>query len=315
MKTLLRGMLVALTLLISAVSAAQYPSKPVRVIVPFPPGGSYDVIGRALAQKLSAKWNQPVIVENIGGAGGNIGAHAAAVAAADGYTLLFWGDGVLTNPLIYANAQFQASRDFAGISIVASSPQVLVSNSKSDVKSLTDVLVSTKRLAYGTAGSGTPGHLAGELLSRSRKTPLDHVPYKGGSPALNDLMGGHIDLVYTGLPACMGFIRSGSIRALAVSSKGRSPVLPDTPSVSESISGYDVDTWYGLLAPKATPPTIRQKIALDVKEVMSERDFQKKLADGGFVSVGSTPEELDAKLVRDLESWKVLVAASGAHVE
>jgi len=315
MKILVAVVMVGLMACVPDLSAAeQYPTKPVRVIVPFPPGGSYDVIARELGQKLSEKWHQPVIIENIGGAGGNIGAHVAANAPADGYSLLFWGDGVLTNPLIYANAGFD-SRDFAGISIIASSPQILVGNAKAGVKSLNDVLASTKQLSYGTAGSGTPGHLAGELLSRSSKTPLEHVPYKGGSPALNDLMGGHIDLVFTGLPACIAFIRSGSIRPLAVSSKARSQVLPDTPSLSELIPDYDVDTWYGLLAPRATPKNIRTKIATDVNEVLADRAFTKKLADGGFVSIRSTPEELDAKLVKDLKSWKGLVAISGAHVD
>jgi tripartite-type tricarboxylate transporter receptor subunit TctC len=299
-----------------AVSAcAQYPIDPVRLIVPFPPGGSFDVLGRQVAQQLSKKWNQPVIVVNTSGAGGNIGARAVASAAPDGYTLLFWGDGLITNPLLYENPPFLATRDFSGVSLIASSPQVLVTSSKSALATLKDVLASTRELTYGTAGSGTPGHLAGELMKRKGPAKLQHVPYRGGSPALVDLMGGQIDLVYTGLPACIGYIKSGSIKALSVSSKQRSAVLPDVPSISEVIPGYDVDTWYGILAPKATPLKIREKIATDVKEALTDVAFRKRLVDDGFVPVGSTPVELDAKLVEDTPGWQQMVKESGARAE
>jgi tripartite-type tricarboxylate transporter receptor subunit TctC len=306
----------AIVIIVYALGAfAQYPVKPVRLVVPFPPGGSYDVIGREVAEKLSKKWEQPVIVQNTSGAGGNIGAHAVAAAAPDGYTLLLWGDGLITNPLLYEKPPFLATRDFSGISLIASSPQVLVSSAKGRLATLKDVLASTRELTYGTAGSGTPGHLAGELMKHRGPAKLQHVPYRGGSSALADLMGGQIYLVYTGLPACIGHIKSGSIKALAVSSKQRSAALPDIPSVSEGIPGYDVDTWYGMLAPKATPLYVREKIAADVKEALTDPAFHKQLVDGGFVPVGNTPAELDAKLVTDLPAWQQMVKESGAHAE
>jgi tripartite-type tricarboxylate transporter receptor subunit TctC len=294
---------------------AQYPVKVVRLVVPFPPGGSFDVIGRQVAQKLAVKWKQAVIVENTSGAGGNVGARVVATAAADGYTLLFWGDGLLTNPLLYEKPPFEATRDFSGISLVASSPQVLVSNPKGSLATLQDVFGSPKELTYGTAGNGTPGHLAAELMKRRGPANLQHVPYRGGSPAIVDLMGGQIDLVSTGLPACIGYIKSGALKALAVSSKQRSAVLPNVPSVSEFIAGYDVDTWYGIVGPKAMPLAIREKIAADVKEILLDPVFQKALLEGGLVPVGSTPGELDAKLVKDLPGWQQMVKDSGARAE
>jgi tripartite-type tricarboxylate transporter receptor subunit TctC len=315
MKAFLRGILASLVMASAGSALAQYPVKVVRLVVPFPPGGSYDVIGRQVAQKLAVKWNQAVIVENTSGAGGNIGARVVATAAADGYTLLFWGDGLLTNPLLYENPPFEATRDFSGISLVASSPQVLVSNPKGSLATLQDVLRSPKELTYGTAGNGTPGHLAAELMKRRGPAKLQHVPYRGGSPAIVDLMGGQIDLVSTGLPACIGYIKSGALKALAVSSKQRSAALPNVPSVSEFIAGYDVDTWYGILGPKAMPLEIREKIATDVKAILLDPVFQRTLLEGGLVPVSSTPEELDAKLVKDLPGWQQMVKDSGARAE
>jgi tripartite-type tricarboxylate transporter receptor subunit TctC len=281
----------------------------------FPPGGSFDLIARDLSTKLAALWGQAVVIDNRAGAGGNIGAQAVIAAPADGYTLLFWGDGVLANPLLYPSAPFDAIRDLAGVALVATAPQVLVSHAEKGPRSIKEMLSAKQVLNYGTAGNGTPGHLAAELLKREGAQQLNHIPYKGGSPALTDLMGGQIQLVSTGLPACITLIRSGRIHAVAITSTARLKTLPDVPTVGETIAGYEVDTWFGFMAPKATPDEVRIKLADDVRKVMADPALQKKLVDGGFVPAISTPAELDEKMVKDLAFWRVQVSKSGARAE
>jgi len=292
-----------------------YPSKPVRVIVPFASGGSFDVIARLISVKLSALWGQPVVIENRSGAGGNIGAQAVIGSAADGYTLLFWGDGVLANPLLFPKPPFDAIRDFAGIALVATAPQVLVSSKDSKIRSMKDVLAAKQPLNYGTAGNGTPGHLAAELMKRQGASQLTHVPYRGGGPAIVDLMGNQIQLVSTGLPACIGFIRSGSVHPVAVSAAKRLQLLPDVPTVAETLPDYEVDTWFGFMAPKATPLDIRRQMSGDLAKVLSDAALRRQLAEGGFEVATSTPAELDLKMVRDLVFWKEQVTKSGAKAE
>ena len=299
----------------TAFAQTNFPDKPVKVIVPFAPGGSFDIIARDLSTKLSALWGQPVLIDNRAGAGGNIGAQAVIASPADGYTLLFWGDGVLANPLLYQKPPFDAIKDISGVALVATTPQVLVSNPKNGPHTLNELLNSKQPLNYGTAGNGTPGHLSAELLKRQGATQLSHVPYKGGSQALTDLMGGQIQLVSTGLPACIAYIKSGRIEALAVTSKNRIKSLPNTPTVAESIPGFEVDTWFGFMAPKGTPDAVRNKISADLRKVMADPALQAKLIEGGFVPIVSTPSELDAKMLRDLAFWRALVAKSGAQAE
>ena len=315
-KLLMAGMAGVLTFWAGgAVAQAAFPDKPVKIIVPFAPGGSFDLIARDLSTKLAALWGQPVVIDNRAGAGGNIGAQAVIAAPADGYTLLFWGDGVLANPLLYPKPPFDAIRDLSGVTLVATAPQVLVSNPKNGPNTMKEVLAAKDPLNYGTAGNGSPGHLAAELMKREGAKQLSHVPYKGGGQALTDLMGGQIQLVSTGLPACIGFIKSGRIQAVAVSSKARIKNLPNVPTVAETIPGYEVDTWFGFMAPKATPDAVRTKVAADLRKVMADPALQAKLVEGGFVPTIGTPAELDAKMVKDLAFWRAQVAKSGARAE
>jgi tripartite-type tricarboxylate transporter receptor subunit TctC len=317
MKQLLISSLLTISALLTGSASAQssYPDKPVKIVVPFAPGGSFDLIARDLSTRLSALWGQPVIIDNRAGAGGNIGAKAVIAAPADGYTLLFWGDGVLANPLLYATAPFDAIRDLSGVALVATAPQVLVSNPKHGPATMKEVLAARQPLNYGTAGNGSPGHLAAELMKREGATQLNHVPYRGGAQALTDLMGGQIQLVSTGLPACITLIKSGEIQAVAVSSKARIKILPNVATVAETIAGYEVDTWFGFMAPKGTPDAVRNKIAADLRKVMADTALQEKLVNGGFVPTISTPAELDVKMLRDLEFWRAQVARSGAKAE
>lgn len=299
----------------TAFAQTNFPDKPVKVIVPFAPGGSFDIIARDLSTKLSALWGQPVFIDNRAGAGGNVGAQAVIASPADGYTLLFWGDGVLANPLLYQKPPFDAIKDISGVALVATTPQVLVSNPKNGPHTMLELLNAKQPLNYGTAGNGTPGHLSAELLKRQGASQLSHIPYKGGSQALTDLMGGQIQLVSTGLPACIAYIKSGRIEAIAVTSRNRVKSLPNTPTVAESIPGFEVDTWFGFMAPKGTPDAVRNKISKDLRHVMADPALQTKLIDGGFVPTISTPSELDSKMLRDLAFWRALVAKSGAQAE
>ncbi|CAM4239005.1 Bug family tripartite tricarboxylate transporter substrate binding protein [Bordetella muralis] len=292
-----------------------FPEKTVTIVVPFAPGGSFDVIARQLAVELGKVWQQPVVIDNRSGAGGNLGAQAVIKAKPDGYTLLFWGDGVLTNPLLYADPPFDAIRDIAGVTLVATTPQVLVSNTQSPVKTMSDVIHSTQPLNYGTAGNGTPGHLAAELMRREGADQLAHIPYRGGGPALTDLLGNQIQLVSTGLPATLPFIRSGKVHPIAVTSKERLEILPDVPTVGETIKGYEVDTWFGMMAPQGTPLDIRTKIASDIEQILASPQLKKQLAEGGFLVRTSTPAELEQKMAKDLAFWKEQVTKSGARAE
>ena len=298
-----------------AAAQGSFPERPVKVIVPFPPGGSFDVIARGVAQKLTESWKQAVVVENRAGAGGNVGAQAVIAAPADGYTLLLWGDGVLSNPLMYAKPPFNAIQDLAGVALVATAPQILVANPKSGIATIQDILSAQQTLHYGTAGNGAPGHLAAELLKRGGARQLNHVPYRGGGLALSDLMGEQIQLVSTGVPGVITLIRSGRVKAVAVTAGKRMKILPEVPTIAETLPGFEVDTWYGFMAPKATPGAIRSKISADVRLAMGDADLQKRLADAGFEISSSTPTELDAKMLKDVAFWREQVAKSGAHAD
>ncbi|MGX9933785.1 Bug family tripartite tricarboxylate transporter substrate binding protein [Advenella kashmirensis] len=298
-----------------APAQSKFPDQPVKVVVPFSPGGSFDVIARQIGASLGKLWGQPVVIENRAGAGGNIGAEIVIGKPADGYTLLFWGDGVLANPLLYPTPPFNAIDDLSGIALVATAPQVLVSNGKSPLKSVSDVLASQEPLNYGTAGSGSPGHLAAELMKREGAKQLNHIPYRGGGPALADLMGDQIQLVSTGLPACINLIRSGRIQAIAVTSKDRLRSLPGVATVGETLKGYEVDTWFGFMAPKNTPIEVREKIASDLAKVLSDPELAKKLSDSGFEVKTSTPIQLEEKMAKDIAFWKEQVQKSGANAK
>lgn len=317
--TAILGKLLVSLVAVGAAQAAHaettFPDKPVKVVVPFPPGGSFDVLARQIGAQLGALWNKPVIIENRSGAGGNVGAQSVIAAAPDGYTLLFWGDGVLANPLLYPKPPFDAIRDLSGVALVATTPQVLVSNAGSPLHTMADVIAARTQLNYGTAGSGSPGHLAAELMKREGATQLTHIPYRGGGPALTDLMGGQIQLVSTGLPATLSLIRSGRIQPIAVTSKKRLAILPQVPTVAETLKGYEVDTWFGYMAPKGTPLAIRNQIAADLAKVLQDAKLKEQLSDGGYVVITSTPAQLEQKMVQDLAFWKEQVAKSGAKAE
>ena len=262
-----------------AFAQSSYPDKPVKIIVPFPPGGATDVVGRALAVRLSQLWKQQVLVENKPGAGGNIGADLVAKAPADGYTLLLASPAEITiNPYLYPQMPFDPSRDFIPVARVASSPLVLVVNSKSSVKNIAELLQMIKtqgsKVNYASSGSGGPQHLAGELFQLMASVSMTHIPYKGGAPAITDLLGGQVDLFFAGIPPALPHIIAGKLRPLAVTTLKRSPLLPQVPTIAESgFPGFNIENWQGIFVPRGTNIQIVDKIALDISSIATDKTF------------------------------------------
>ena len=269
-----------------AFAQSSYPDKPVKIIVPFPPGGATDVVGRALAVRLSQLWKQQVLVENKPGAGGNIGADLVAKAPADGYTLLLASPAEITiNPYLYPQMPFDPSRDFIPVARVASSPLVLVVNSKSSVKNIAELLQMIKtqgsKVNYASSGSGGPQHLAGELFQLMASVSMTHIPYKGGAPAITDLLGGQVDLFFAGIPPALPHIIAGKLRPLAVTTLKRSPLLPQVPTIAESgFPGFNIENWQGIFVPRGTNIQIVDKIALDISSIATDKTFYDLLSLG-----------------------------------
>lgn len=298
---------------VSAVAAAQsYPAKPVRIIVPFAPGGATDIVTRIVAQKLTETWGHTVVVDNRAGAGGNIGADLAAKAAPDGYTLFMPSGSVVTaNQHIYKKIPFNAEKDFIAITNVASGPQIVVVTNTMPVKTLKDLIALARArprdITFGSAGFGTQTHLAAENFLYSAKIEATHIPYKGEGPALADLAGGQIQLLTPNLSAAMGFLTSGKIRALAVTSKERAPQLPNVPAVAEFVPGFENLGWFGLVAPAGTPAAIVKKVHADTVKALQSADIKKRFSELGMVPVGNTPEEFAKAMKEETVRWAKVV--------
>jgi tripartite-type tricarboxylate transporter receptor subunit TctC len=301
-----------------ALAQSPYPDKPVKIIVPFPPGGATDVVGRALAVRLSQLWKQQVIVENKPGAGGNIGADLVAKAPPDGYTLLLASPAEITiNPYLYPQMPFDPSRDFIPVARVASSPLVLVVNSKSAVKSIPELLQMIKtqgsKVNYASSGSGGPQHLAGELFQLMASVSMTHIPYKGGAPAITDLLGGQVDLFFAGIPPALPHIIAGKLRPLAVTTLKRSPLLPQVPTISESgFPGFNIENWQGIFVPRGTNSQIVDKIAADIGVIAAEKNFYELLSAQGAVPAPLMPKEFAVFVNAEAQKYSKLIKDSGA---
>ena len=303
------------------VAAADYPTKPIRIVVPFPPGGTTDILARAVAQKLSETWNQQVIVDNRPGAGGNIGADIVAKAAPDGYTLVMGTVGThAINPNLYARMPYDHVKDFAPVILVAGVPNVLVVNPSLPVHSVKELIDYAKanpgKLNFASSGNGTSIHLSGELFKTMAGVQMTHVPYKGSAPALADLMGGQVQLMFDNLPSSLGLIKGGKLRAVAVTSSARAAALPDVPTIAESgLPGFEASSWFGVLAPAGTPHDIVAKLNAAIAAWLATPDAKEKLLAQGAIAAGGTPEDFAKHIDRETSKWAKVVKASGAHID
>src|SRR5256712_9461509 len=302
-----------------AQAPAAWPSKPLRLVLPFPPGGGTDILGRLIGERLASSLGQPVIVENRGGAGGNVGAEAAAKSAPDGYTLVLAAPSLAISPSLYSKLNYDPLRDFAPVSLVATVPNVIVTQSAL-APTLQEFIALAKAkpggMNFGSGGSGTSNHLAGELFNLVTGTKLVHVPYKGVNLAMNDVLAGAIHLVVIGLPAAAPHIKSGRLRALAVIAPQRLPALPEVPTVAEAgLPDFEVTTWYGVLAPAGTPRPIVPRLHGELVKILYSPDMKDKLSAIGTDPVTSTPEEFAAYLRQETAKWADVVRRAGLKAD
>jgi tripartite-type tricarboxylate transporter receptor subunit TctC len=299
-------------------AAPGYPTKAVRLIVPFPPAGPTDYIARVLAQKLSEAWGQSVIVDNRSGAGGNIGSALVAKSSADGYTLLVTTTSMLVNQTLFSNPGYDAIKDFAAVTNAANSPILFFAHPGFPAKTMRDVvqLGASKAVNFASAGNGTTAHLAGEMLRTAYGVPLQHIPYKGAGPAINDVLGGQVQVGSTALPPPVPHVRSGALKALGVTSQKRSTALPDTATIAESgFPGYQVDNMVGVLVRTGTPQPIVTKVNAEIVRILGLTDVRERLADVGFEPIGNSPAEFAAYLRSESLKWAKVVRDSGAKVD
>ena len=300
--------------------AADYPTKPIRLVVPFPPGGTTDILARAVAQKLAETWNQQVIVDNRPGAGGNIGADLVAKAAPDGYTLVMGTVGThAINPNLYGKMPYDHVKDFAPVILVAGVPNVLVVNPEVPIKSVPELIAYAKanpgKLNFASSGSGTSIHLSGELFKAMTGVQMTHVPYKGSAPALTDLVGGQVQLMFDNLPSSLAFIKAGKLRALAVTSASRAAALPDVPTVAEYVPGFEASSWFGILAPAGIAPEIIAKINGEVAKWLATPEAKEKLSAQGANAAGGSPQDFAKHIQAETAKWAKVVKESGAKVD
>jgi tripartite-type tricarboxylate transporter receptor subunit TctC len=297
-----------------------WPVRPVRIVVPFPPGGSADLMPRAVTERLAEKWGQPVVVENRSGAAGNIGADAVFRAEPDGYTLLSGPPPPLViNRLLYPNLSYDSTL-FVPVSVIGAIPNVLLVHPKTNVQTVSELIALAKanpgKLNYASQGSGTTSHLTAELFkSMAGGLAIQHVPYKGTAPALADLLGGQVDMMCDNLGVSLPHVRSGKLKALAVASSKRVSFLPDVPALAETLPGFEAVAWFGIVGPPGMPAAIAQKISADLKQVLGFAEVQKRLADLSAEPMGLSPAETAAFMKRETERWGEVIRSAGVKLE
>jgi len=315
--------LAAVAGLLSAVAPAQasgYPDKPIRFVVPYPPGGGTDVIARIVQERFQALLGQPIIIDNRGGAGGSVGTDLAAKSAPDGYTVLFTLSSHTINPAIYPKLPFNTVRDFEPVGTVASLPQILVAAPQFPASTVAELIALAKSkpdaLSYASVGIGSPGHLAGELFNLRTGLHLTHVPYRGGGPAVSDVMGGQVPLLWVSIPAAAQFVKIGKLKALAVSTTRRSAAFPDIPTMQEAgVSDFDVDSWYAMFVPAGTSKPIIDKLNQALNSLVHEPGIRSKLLAQGSEAVGGTPEALGKVVSSELGKWTKLAKEAKIKAE
>jgi len=322
MKKWLSGVLVCLSgVSIAGLAHAQsWPTKPIKLIVPYPPGGGTDVIARIVQEPLAKELGQQVIIDNRGGAGGSIGSALAAQSPSDGYTVLFTLSSHTINPAIYTKLPFDTEKDFSSVVTVASLPQILVANPNFPAKTVKEVIEMAKAkpgtISYASVGNGSPGHLAGAMMATDAGVDMTHIPYRGGGPAVTDVIAGQVPLLWVSIPAAAQFVKAGKLRALAVSTVKRSAVFPDVPTMVESgFKGFEVDSWYAMFVPAKTPQTIIDRLNKATVNVLAQPEVKEKLLGQGAEAVGDTPAQLSGVVKKEIAKWKQVVKSANIKVD
>ncbi|RCW71721.1 tripartite tricarboxylate transporter substrate binding protein [Pseudorhodoferax soli] len=297
-----------------------YPDKPVKFLVPYPPGGGTDVIARIVQPRFQALLGQPVVIDNRGGAAGLVGTELAAKAPADGYTVLFTLSSHTINPAIYTKMAFDTARDFEPVGTVASLPQILVAHPQFGASTVAELVAQAKAkpgtLSYATVGNGSPGHLAGELMKLRSGIQMTHIPYRGGGPAVTDVLGGQVPLLWVSIPAAAAHVKAGKLKALAVSTLKRSAAFPDVPTMQEAgVADFEVDSWYAMFVPARTPRAVVDKLNRILNELLQEPDIRTKLLEQGSEGVGGTPSALAQTVDSELVKWARLARDANIKVE
>ena len=318
------AMLAATALLATAAPGggafAPYPDKPIKVVVPYPPGGGTDVIARIVQDRLRQELGQPLVIENRGGAAGSIGTELVAKAEPDGYTVLFTLNSHTINPAIYSKLPFDTAKDFEPVATVASLPQILVAHPDFPAKTVKELIELAKAkpeaISYASVGNGSPGHLAGELFKLRTGTKMTHIPYRGGGPAVIDVMGGQVPLLWVSIPAAANYVKQGKLRALAVSTLKRSKAFPDVPTVVEAgVPDFEVDSWYAVFVPRSTPREVIERWNAAINVAVREPEIQEKLLQQGSEGVGGTPDQLGKQVATELVKWKKLATDASIKVD
>ena len=300
--------------------AQSWPTKPIKLIVPYPPGGGTDVIARIVQEPLAKELGQQVIIDNRGGAGGSIGSALAAQSPSDGYTVLFTLSSHTINPAIYTKLPFDTEKDFSSVVTVASLPQILVANPNFPAKTVKEVIEMAKAkpgtISYASVGNGSPGHLAGAMMATDAGVDMTHIPYRGGGPAVTDVMAGQVPLLWVSIPAAAQFVKAGKLRALAVSTVKRSAVFPEVPTMVESgFKGFEVDSWYAMFVPAKTPQAIIDRINKAAVNVLAQPEVKEKLLGQGAEAVGDTPAQLSGVVKKEIAKWKQVVKSANIKVD
>jgi tripartite-type tricarboxylate transporter receptor subunit TctC len=304
----------------SGVHAQGYPNKPIRIVVPYPPGGFNDTLARTVGQKLNEAWGQPVVVDNKPGGGTLIGTDAVAKTSPDGYTLLITPFAFAVNPSIFKKLPYDPLKDFAPITLAAATPNLLVANASVPFNSLKELIASAKakpgRLSYASTGTGSSNHLSMEKFKQMAAVDIVHVPYKGSAPAVTDLIGGQVDLMFDNIPNVLPHVKAGKLKGLAVTSPKRSSHVPEVPTVIEGgVPGYEVSVWFGIAAPAGTPEPIITKLNTEIVKVLNLPDVKEKFAAQGVDVVGSTPTEFAAHIKSQMATWDKVVKDAGVTPE
>jgi tripartite-type tricarboxylate transporter receptor subunit TctC len=315
----LAAAIAAPSILATRASGADWPTKPVRIVVPFTPGGSTDITARLVGNRLQEIWGQSVVIENKGGAGGNIAADMVAHSDADGYTIFIVGPGMATNQFLYASLSYDPVGDFAPVTMLITQPNLMCVPNSSPARSVKEFIAFCQqnrgKVTFASSGNGTTLHLSGELFKRLAHVEMTHIPYRGGAPAINDLIPGRVDVIFDNLPSIVSHVRAGSLRGLAVTTRARVGIIPDIPTIAETVPGFDVFSWFGFFVPSKTPPEVVAKINADTNAALAYPAVKSRFEDLGAVPKGSTPAELAAFLQSEIAKWGPVIRDAQIKVE